>query len=312
MSPSSLTSILPSNPRPERQGSRLLTPTTNAIPLVSSKYGKNYAILHTVAVVTLFVLQIGALVADPYRVMILDLGPLILLQCAFCASCLPPTGTWSNTTSNDGNDIAGGVSGKTTKGMGTGSLRKRAAGLGRAGAPGPGGWKGKVTVCTTNTAIDGQNILMIIPHPADTHFACFDSVAASNTTDDPCARPRRPFVSSSSRPPHRCAMLAHLPPRHPATLLHTRSLWARVARRHCCMATVRRSGRMGRKCWQPRRRLARSYPHGARLGPRLAGLARHGVGGLLCRMGSGKDIARASVLERKEDRYECGVRTGSY
>jgi hypothetical protein len=311
MSPSSLTSILPSPPRPERQGTRLLTPTTNAIPLVSPKYGMNYAILHTVAVVTLFVLQIGALVADPYRVMILDLGPLILLQCAFCASCLPPTGTWSNTISNDGNEISGGVSGKIIKGTKTGSLRKRPAGLGRAGAPGPGEWKGKVTVCTANTAIDEQNMLMTITHSAYTHFACFGSVAATNTTDGPCAHPRRSFVSSRSRPPHRRAMLAYLPPRLSATLLHTRSLWARLARCHSCMATVRRSGGMGRKCWQPRRRLARSYPHGARLGPRLAGLARHGVGGLLRRMGSRKDIARAGVPERKEDRYECGVRTGS-
>ncbi len=145
MPPTSLSSILPTTPpKPENKGPRLLTPTTNAIPLISAKNGWKYPVLHTVAVVALFVLQFRALVADPYWIMIVDLGPLAILHCAYCVSCLPPTGTWSNTTSSGSNEAAGSAGVKTVKGSGTGSLRKRPAGLGRAGASSSGAGKGKV------------------------------------------------------------------------------------------------------------------------------------------------------------------------
>ncbi len=146
MSRSSLSSILPSPPESEHRGPRLLTPTTNAIPFISVKHARNYSTLHTVAVAVLFLLQFRALVADPTRIMLWDLCPLILLQCAYCVACLPPTGTWPNTTTNSSsNEAAGSGVGKSNKGSGVGSMRKRPAGLGRSGAA-PGGWKGKVVV----------------------------------------------------------------------------------------------------------------------------------------------------------------------
>jgi hypothetical protein len=146
MSPTSLSSILPSPPESDSEGPRLLTPTTNTIPLISVKNGKNYSLIHTVAVVVLFVVQFRALVAAPYRIMLLDLGPLILLQCAYCVACLPRTGTWSSTTSSSGNETASTGPPKSIKSGGTGSMRKRPAGLGRTGTSGSGGWNGKVMV----------------------------------------------------------------------------------------------------------------------------------------------------------------------
>lgn len=156
MSPSSLTSILPSPPESERKRPRLLTPSTNAIPLISAENGTKYSLLHTVAVLVLFVVQFRALVADPYRTMMLDLIPLALLQCGYCIACLPPTGTWHSTTSESGSQTAGSSSVKPSKASGTGSLRKRPAGLGRTGNPGSGRWKAKALVYTLPLVAMGQ------------------------------------------------------------------------------------------------------------------------------------------------------------
>lgn len=155
MSPTSLSSALPPPPKSEDKGPRLLTPTTNAIPTISAQDGRKYNALHTVAVVALFVFQFRALVVDPYRIMLLDLAPLIILQCVYCVACLPPTGTWLNTSGSSGNEAAGSGSGKSTKGGGTGGLRKRPAGMGRIGASGSGGWKGKALVCNLSRGIIG-------------------------------------------------------------------------------------------------------------------------------------------------------------
>ena len=142
----SLSSNLRSPPEAERKGPRLRTPTTNAIPLSSAENGRNYSRLHTIATILFFWLQFQALVADPYRMMVLDLGPLILLQCAYCVAFLPSIGTWPNTVGSGGSATVGSHFGKLARASGTGSLRKRPAGLGRAGAFGSGEWKGKVMV----------------------------------------------------------------------------------------------------------------------------------------------------------------------
>jgi hypothetical protein len=158
MPPTSLSSFLPAPPKPEAKGPRLLTPTTNAIPTIVTKGARIYNALHTVAVTALLAFQFRALITDPYRVMVLDLLPLVILQCAYCVVCLPATGTWPNTSSgNAGNEAAGSASGKPTKGAPTASLRKRPAGMGRIGAAAPGGWKAKVMVtgpiCTVEAFI---------------------------------------------------------------------------------------------------------------------------------------------------------------
>lgn len=153
MSPTPLSSILPPAPKSEHKGPRLLTPTTNAIPFISARNGRKYSTIHTVAVMALFVLQFRALVANPYWMMLWDMGPLVLLQCAYCIACLPPTGTWSNSTGSSSTEMAGNGQGKPVKGSGTGSMRKRPAGLGRTGASGSGGWKGRVMVSAPSPAV---------------------------------------------------------------------------------------------------------------------------------------------------------------
>lgn len=149
----SLSSTIPSPPEAAHEGPRLRTPTTNAIPMLSAENGRNYSRLHTVAVMVLFLLQFRALVADPYRMMVLDLGPLVVLQCAYCVAVLPSTGTWPNTVGSGGSATVGSHFGKLAKAGGTGSLRKRPAGLGRTGAFGAGGWKGKVMVSVSMLAM---------------------------------------------------------------------------------------------------------------------------------------------------------------
>jgi GPI biosynthesis protein family Pig-F len=146
MPPTSLSSILPAPPNSEAKGRRLLTPTTNAIPSIVAKGGRKYNALHTTTVTALFALQFRALVSDPYRVMLLDLVPLVVLQCAYCVVCLPATGTWPNTSGSTTNETAGITSGKGAKPAATGSSRKRPVGMGRIGAVASGGWKAKVMV----------------------------------------------------------------------------------------------------------------------------------------------------------------------
>jgi GPI biosynthesis protein family Pig-F len=229
MSPTSLSSILPTPPKTEVKGPRLLTPTTNAIPLISTRNGWNYSIIHTVAVVTLFVLQFRALVADPYQVMILDLVPLMLLQCAYGVSCLPPTGTWSNTTNTSGNEAAGNVSAKTNKGSGTGSLRKRPAGLGRAGASPSGGWKGKLVVYPWSLRAEQTKKTNLWRALAYSYCTRLDSAPPTDPIDSPRTCTWRTLVPNSAHFQYRHTITTHLAPYLFSSVLYTRSVRARMA-----------------------------------------------------------------------------------
>ena len=245
MSRSSLSSILPSPPASERKGPRLLTPTTNAIPFVSVKHVRDYCTLHTVAVVVLFLLQFRALVADPYRIMLWDLCLLILLQSAYCVACLPPTGTWANTTTHSsGNEAAGSGSGKN-KGSGVGSMRKRPVGLGRTGAA-SGGWKGKAMVLDFNSSDSRSQLLMKPLALAYDHCSCPSYIAASNPTDSARTRPWRPSIPDSSHPQHSRVVLTHLTPHLYAPLLLAWRLGTSMARCHCGVVTLRRTRGLGR------------------------------------------------------------------
>lgn len=133
-------------PAPGHQTDSRPRPTANAIPLRSAGYGIGYSTLHTLTVTMLFGLRFRALVSDPYRTMILDLGPLSLLQCAFCAACLPPSGTWPNVTDDGDSEPPGSGLGKTTRRNESGGLRKRPATLGKNAPSGFRTWKQKAMV----------------------------------------------------------------------------------------------------------------------------------------------------------------------
>jgi phosphatidylinositol glycan class F len=159
----SLTHLLPPSApssTPAQKTHRLLTPTTNPIPLLSSPWAKRYSYIHTVLVPLYYYLRASALIADPFNTLLSDLGVIGVLQCLFCAICLPQAGGWVSGTSGgpivEGSASPTAARPKTTKGSGTvtGSMRRKnlaggkTAGKGgsAAGAGGEGSWRGRITV----------------------------------------------------------------------------------------------------------------------------------------------------------------------
>ncbi|KIV97472.1 hypothetical protein PV10_01223 [Exophiala mesophila] len=115
LSPSSgsLTHLdLPSSQSPSSSGppsARLLNPSTNAIPLLTSPLAKRYNHVHTALVPTYFYLRAGSLVADPLPTLIQDLTFVALAQTAAVAISLPSAGNWLSGT-NAGRIIEGTAS----------------------------------------------------------------------------------------------------------------------------------------------------------------------------------------------------------
>ncbi|KAJ9603098.1 Glycosylphosphatidylinositol (GPI) anchor assembly protein [Cladophialophora chaetospira] len=129
---------------------RLLTPTTNPIPLLSSPLTQRYSIAHTLVVPLYYYIRGTYLIADPFITLLRDLAVVAVLQCAFCAVCLPQAGAWVSGTSGgpilEGtSSMAGRAKGKGAV-SGTGSLRRKnipGAGGSSKGA-GEGNWRGRI------------------------------------------------------------------------------------------------------------------------------------------------------------------------
>jgi len=132
---SHLTHLLPS-PKQRSPTSRLLTPTTHPIPLLSSPTARNYSYTHAAFVLVYYYFRSGALVADPLPTMIADLLPLAVLQSVFCAVCLPAAGTWASgaatITTPTTSSLSMTTSGKTSEPSGVGKGAKSAKGSGTA------------------------------------------------------------------------------------------------------------------------------------------------------------------------------------
>jgi hypothetical protein len=134
MSSPSLTHLLPSSSMTTKRPSRLLTPITNAIPLLPTELAQRYSIAHTLLVPAYYYLRSSALVRDPFNTLVLDAGVIAILQCTFCATCLPQAGKWDSGTEVRPSSPAT-PKGKTGKSTGsTGSVRKKNVGATLGGA----------------------------------------------------------------------------------------------------------------------------------------------------------------------------------
>ncbi len=131
---------------------RLLTPKTNAIPLLNADLAHYYNYAHTGQLLVYYYLRASALVRDPLSTMIQDLFPLAVSQCLFCAICLPSVGSWNSGTT-DGEFIRGSASAA----KGPTSQKKRLAvhatkGAGKTAAPSDaskdagGSWASRILV----------------------------------------------------------------------------------------------------------------------------------------------------------------------
>jgi phosphatidylinositol glycan class F len=100
-----------------------------------------YTHIHPILVLSLYVLKFPALVADPVPTLLSTLAPLAVLQIAFVAVCLPPTG-------------------------GTPTIRKQKPGEKKGRAPGKleQGLNSKIVVCpSTSTSNPTAGQLRISP-----------------------------------------------------------------------------------------------------------------------------------------------------
>lgn len=143
MSASLANFLPPSQPR-VAASQKLLKPRTNPIPLLSDQRAKQYSrYAHTVLVLLYYYVRSGALVREPLETMMQDLPVVGLLQCIFCALCLPSAGNWVSGTGAgkiiEGSATMSSSSGSSMgKGSGSisGSLRKRVGNKNIGGAAG--------------------------------------------------------------------------------------------------------------------------------------------------------------------------------
>ena len=153
MAPPSLAHIVPQPPTSKhRPSSRLITPTTNPIPLLASSSARLYALLHTGLIPSLYLLRSGPLVADPLPTLTYDLIPLATAQAAFCVLCLPAAGTWNNGTKDAGRGIVEGTASATNTpikgGKGSIGRRKGAKTAAHLHDPTVGGFSARIMVCS--------------------------------------------------------------------------------------------------------------------------------------------------------------------
>ena len=152
MAPPSLAHVVPHAPSSstESASSRLLNPTTNPIPLLSSPSARLYALLHTALVPSLYLLRSGPLVVDPLSTLTYDLIPLATAQAAFCVLCLPAAGTWNNGTKDGGRGIVEGTASAThtpiKSGKGSLGRRKGAKTAAHLSDPTVGGFSARIMV----------------------------------------------------------------------------------------------------------------------------------------------------------------------
>ena len=149
MAPPSLAHILPEASQPTQSSRRLLTPTTNPIPLLPSPTSRYGSYTFTLLIPLYYYFRSTALINAPLETLIQDLAPIAIAQAVFCVTCLPSAGTWNSGTKDAGKIIEGtaGVS----KG-GKGSMRKKGGKVPSTGSS-DGLWGNKIMVCASSFAV---------------------------------------------------------------------------------------------------------------------------------------------------------------
>lgn len=73
-------------------------PPATPIDILNNDAAKLYTHIHPILVLSVYAYQFGAIVADPVSALTSTLVPLSILQIAYVAICLPPTGSSGNAT----------------------------------------------------------------------------------------------------------------------------------------------------------------------------------------------------------------------
>lgn len=156
MAPPSLAHVVPESRQPALSHRRLLTPTTNSIPLLSSPHARYAAYAHTLFIPLYYYLRSSALIKVPLDTLIQDLIPIAIIQAGCCATCLPSAGTWNSGT-RDGGKIIEGTAAVTSK-SGKGSMRRKGGKMSSVGG-GDGLWGSKIVVGASRAVVSRNAVL---------------------------------------------------------------------------------------------------------------------------------------------------------
>jgi hypothetical protein len=124
--PSSLAHLVspaPSSSTHQTQASRLLTPTTNTVPLLTNSNAKVLSYAYTALVPLYYYVRSSALIRDPFPTLPNDLIFLTISTSLFSVFGLPSAGSWDSGTKDAGKIIEGTAASK----IGRGSIRKKGA-----------------------------------------------------------------------------------------------------------------------------------------------------------------------------------------
>jgi hypothetical protein len=122
--------------QPVSSSRRLLTPTTNPIPLLSTPTALYTSLAHSIIIPLYYYARAPALIKSPLDTSIQDLLPIAIIQALSCATCLPAAGSWDSGTKDGGKIIEGTAS--VVKSGGKGSVRRK-GGKATAGTGGSDG-----------------------------------------------------------------------------------------------------------------------------------------------------------------------------
>ena len=216
----------------QTQASRLLTPTTNPITLLSASPVKPISYAYTALIPLYYYLRSTSLIRDPITTLLYDLIPLGLTSAVFCVLCLPSAGNWNSGTRDGGKFIEGTAAGK----IGKGSMRKKGAKVMPTGdKDGSGGSLQSRVMVTYNPSNTPFYTNTIPAHPLFHHSHTHPPTTASHCS---CPLPRCTDLSILPTSSHLTSRLPCLYPRLFTRLLHPRRLQLSMARCVSCMATI--------------------------------------------------------------------------
>jgi phosphatidylinositol glycan class F len=97
--------------------SKVQPSTAPPIEPLKNDLARLYTHVHPILVLSVYALKFRALVADPVQTLLVTLVPLALLQTAFVAICLPPTGGTPSIRNKKPGEKKGKAPGKAEQGL---------------------------------------------------------------------------------------------------------------------------------------------------------------------------------------------------
>jgi hypothetical protein len=136
--------------QPLTSSRRLLTPSTNPIPLLSTPTALYTSLVHSIIIPLYYYARSPALIKTPLDTLIQDLLPVAIIQALSCATCIPAAGSWDSGTKDGGKIIEGTAS--VVKSGGKSSMRKKGSKAAASMGGSDGGILSRIMVSTFSSS----------------------------------------------------------------------------------------------------------------------------------------------------------------